>query len=144
MERGTFPHLMLSFDGRIARGEYVVGIGLCLLLYALWAVLSVLQPVAVWGYFVFAPVVTWCAIAVQAKRMHDIGRSGWWILVPFAAWLLFFIRGDREENRFGLPPSVDVGEDYERRYVSQSSSRRSELKDDPRTVDLVDRLRRGR
>ena len=48
------------------------------------------------------------------RRLHDINKSGWWILlslIPIAnIWLLvlFCKKGDLEDNRFGKSPySVD-------------------------------------
>ena len=57
-------------------------------------------------------LVTWPLLAISAKRWHDRGRSGWWVLVlliPVAGvlWLLAdngFVRGDPQRNRYGEPP----------------------------------------
>ena len=50
-------------------------------------------------------------IAVSARRLHDIGRSGWWVLlhlIPLIGLLVmlyfYLLRGDRGGNRFGPPP----------------------------------------
>lgn len=47
-------------------------------------------------------------IAVGARRLHDIDRSGWWQLlnlVPLVGWIIVFVwfctRGTRGDNRFG-------------------------------------------
>jgi len=52
-------------------------------------------------------------LAVGARRLHDINRSGWWmliILIPFigALVLLWWCvkKGDEGENEFGPPPEV--------------------------------------
>ena len=37
-------------------------------------------------------------IAVSIRRMHDIGKSGWWILVPFYGFLLCGFFSLEEEN----------------------------------------------
>ena len=51
------------------------------------------------------------SLAVAARRMHDIDRSGWWILIvliPVIGWIFWLIwactAGDRHENRFGRDP----------------------------------------
>ena len=51
------------------------------------------------------------AIAVGARRLHDIDRSGWWLLIgliPVIGWIVLIVffakRGDAMPNRFGLPP----------------------------------------
>jgi len=50
-------------------------------------------------------------IAVAVRRLHDIDRSGWWLLigfVPLVGWIVLLIwycsRGDEHANRFGDPP----------------------------------------
>lgn len=50
-------------------------------------------------------------IAVGARRLHDVGRSGWWQLIsitivgliPLIYWLA--MEGEPETNRFGPPPA---------------------------------------
>ncbi|MFM8247729.1 MAG: DUF805 domain-containing protein [Acidimicrobiaceae bacterium] len=38
------------------------------------------------------------------RRVHDVDRVGWFILVPFYNLYLVLRRGDAGENRFGPPP----------------------------------------
>ena len=47
-------------------------------------------------------------IAVAIRRMHDVDRAGWFILVPFYNLILLLRRGDAGENRFGPPPPPKV------------------------------------
>lgn len=60
---------------------------------------------AMLGYLMVLPV--------SVRRLHDIGWSGWWVLllfVPFVFAALFlallFWPGTKEANRFGPPPKV--------------------------------------
>lgn len=46
--------------------------------------------------------------AVSVRRMHDIGRSGWWILVPWASVFLQFKKSDKESNRYGEPSTITI------------------------------------
>jgi len=54
----------------------------------------------------------WCTLAVQAKRSHDLNRSGYWVLIhllPIAGSLfalveLGFNAGTEGENRYGEDP----------------------------------------
>lgn len=40
-------------------------------------------------------------VAVSIRRMHDIGKAGWWILVPFASFFMCgFLRGKVEGNKY--------------------------------------------
>ena len=49
-------------------------------------------------------------LAVSVRRLHDVNRSGWWLLIAFTVigilWVLYwFIKsGDLESNRFGEKP----------------------------------------
>ena len=50
-------------------------------------------------------------IAVSVRRLHDIDRSGWWVLlhlVPLIGLIVmiyfYLLRGDGSRNRFGPPP----------------------------------------
>lgn len=47
-------------------------------------------------------------ISVTIRRLHDLGKSGWWIwtaLIPFGVFYLYIIcnREGTGENRFGQP-----------------------------------------
>lgn len=62
-------------------------------------------------WLLVAPI---CALLV--KRMHDRGRSAWWLclgLVPGFGWAwvilqLFFMRGDRGDSAYGQDPLYDI------------------------------------
>lgn len=43
-------------------------------------------------------------LAAGVRRMHDVGRSGWWILLPFVN--LYFACCDSEpgDNKWGANP----------------------------------------
>ena len=99
------------FNGRSSRSEYwwwylfiVIGavlfaivdsiIGTYPLLYALWA-LAVILP----------------QLAVSVRRLHDVDKSGWWILfglVPLIGGIMLLIwavsRGTEGPNHFGEDP----------------------------------------
>ncbi|MBY4865601.1 DUF805 domain-containing protein [Burkholderia anthina] len=69
-------------------------------------------------FLAIAVVSIWSSIAVGVKRLHDIDKSGWWMLLIFVpivgAIALFvmngFIAGTPHANRFGEPPSDDRDE----------------------------------
>ena len=48
------------------------------------------------------------AIACGVRRMHDTGRSGWWLLVPFANLVFACTEGTKGANRFGTDPKAVV------------------------------------
>ncbi|WP_395634325.1 DUF805 domain-containing protein [Flavobacterium sp.] len=57
-------------------------------------------------------------LAVAVRRLHDVGKSGWFYfiaLIPIigAIWLLvlFFTEGNQGENQYGPDPKADGSED---------------------------------
>jgi uncharacterized membrane protein YhaH (DUF805 family) len=64
--------------------------------------------------FHYVPTIT-----TTVRRLHDIGKSGWWYLlcfVPLGGFVVLFWmfrRGDTGDNGYGPPPSADFdgGED---------------------------------
>jgi len=52
-------------------------------------------------------------ISVAVRRLHDIGRSGWWYwiaLIPLVGFILLIVwfarKGDSGPNQFGPEPAV--------------------------------------
>jgi uncharacterized membrane protein YhaH (DUF805 family) len=50
-------------------------------------------------------------LSVGVRRLHDTGRSGWWILIgliPIIGWIVLLIflieQGDAGDNEYGPPP----------------------------------------
>ena len=57
---------------------------------------------------------TW---AVSIRRLHDTGRSGWWLLIgiiPLIGWIVLLVfwatDGDRQPNAYGSDPKAVPGE----------------------------------
>jgi uncharacterized membrane protein YhaH (DUF805 family) len=51
-------------------------------------------------------------LGLSVRRLHDINRSGWWILIsliPVVGWIIILIwaiqKGDESANDFGEVPS---------------------------------------
>lgn len=65
------------------------------------------------------------------RRLHDIDKSGWWILIAFVPliggiWLLvyFFIRGTIGDNNYGADPKANSGSSFGGKGgISQSKGR---------------------
>ncbi len=43
------------------------------------------------------------SIAVAVRRMHDTGKSGWFILIPIYNLILTVTSGESGENQYGAP-----------------------------------------
>jgi len=95
-------HLLFRFEGRIGRAEFWLGAFLAWVYYGLafttfelitGASIDPLHPWAggggstaqhvIWQFLLFTSVglVIWIDLAVQIKRWHDRGKSGWWVLI---------------------------------------------------------------
>jgi uncharacterized membrane protein YhaH (DUF805 family) len=46
------------------------------------------------------------ATAVSIRRMHDLGRSGWWILVPVVNLIFMFFDSQPGDNKYGPNPKA--------------------------------------
>jgi uncharacterized membrane protein YhaH (DUF805 family) len=62
---------------------------------------------------IYSLVVLLPTIAVGVRRMHDTGRSGWWVLInllPCIGWIWFIVLAAREgaagDNQYGPDPKA--------------------------------------
>lgn len=76
--------LFLSFDGRIGRIHFWLGFAL------LFGVSFVLQFIPIIGQLL-GLLLLWPQVAIHAKRLHDIGRTAWLMLVPFLVTVVCFV-----------------------------------------------------
>ena len=103
------------FDGRARRKEYWMFVLFNIVIAAALAIVGrvigldgVLRALYTLG--VLIP-----SLAVSVRRLHDTGRSGWWllvVLVPLVGWLIvlyFMVQpGETAENRYGPDPKSDT------------------------------------
>ena len=116
----------LQFTGRSRRSEYwyfaLVFVPILLLLAFIEISLgwrgegSGLGPLT----GLFAVVMFLPNLALSIRRLHDTGRSGWWILIGFVpilgviALLYFYAsEGDAETNAYGPNPKNPVQNKFE-------------------------------
>lgn len=66
-------------------------------------------------YFLYALAIFIPGLAVAVRRLHDVGKSGWMLLIALipiigAIWLLvlYCIEGDAGENKYGANPKEVV------------------------------------
>jgi uncharacterized membrane protein YhaH (DUF805 family) len=48
------------------------------------------------------------SIAVGVRRMHDVGKSGWFILIPIYNLILACTNGVEGENEYGADPKAPI------------------------------------
>ena len=56
----------------------------------------------IYSFAIFIP-----SIAVGVRRMHDVGKSGWYLLIPIYNFILACTDGDSEENEYGSNPKIN-------------------------------------
>lgn len=116
-----------QFTGRARRAEYwmfalfnwLMAWGFYILLVMMGAtgeMNETLSPAALGvalAYFLFGLSMAIPSLAVAVRRLHDIDRTGWWLLIGLLPGLgalvlfIFFIReGSRGPNRFGDDPKA--------------------------------------
>lgn len=61
-------------------------------------------PALVMVYVLYTLGVLIPGIAVGIRRMHDVGKSGWYIIVPFYNLVLACTEGEHNENQYGPDP----------------------------------------
>lgn len=97
-----------SFEGRSSRTEYFV---VLLLTVPVGAIVGLMMGKGgALGFFgvLFFVVLLWVSMSASARRMHDIGLSGWWTLIALVpgANILFglyalFAPGQDHDNDYG-------------------------------------------
>lgn len=116
--------MRFGLSGRTEKASYIGYAALYLLIVFAVAFAETQLDLPVRGelsaiIFIFIVVVATAFLMVPAsvRRLHDLGRSGWWLLaffVPLANFLLLaalgFVDGQRDTNRFG-PGQTARGDD---------------------------------
>jgi uncharacterized membrane protein YhaH (DUF805 family) len=119
MEWATLPlRRFAQFSGRSRRKEYWM---FFLLTLASFIVASIIDNAAgladeeygvgpVYGLVALGLFIP--SLAVSVRRLHDTGRSGWWLLlslIPLGALVLLYFyasNGEAGPNRFGPDPKA--------------------------------------
>lgn len=67
-----------NFSGRATRAEYWYAV---LFMFLVGCVLAIFGKFGMWLSYLFSLGCFVPSIAIAIRRMHDIGKSGWWILI---------------------------------------------------------------
>ncbi|MCP3660257.1 MAG: DUF805 domain-containing protein [Bacteroidetes bacterium] len=112
LKKYYFRHFetFLYHDGRISRKDYWIfsflNILLMMFMGFLFESLEILLPSIAYNIFEFICSIFWIYILIAWKmldirRMHDIGMSGWWTMIPIFSILFYLCKGDDKENKYG-------------------------------------------
>lgn len=110
-----------DFNGRARRKEYwmftlfayIFLIAIVIVAAILGAIAGFLGVIGMIAYILFALAIIVPSLAVSVRRLHDIGKSGWFIfvsLIPLVGsiWLLIMLctEGTRGDNEYGPDPKA--------------------------------------
>ncbi len=112
-----WKYLFTSFEGRIGRQTYWMGVLAMVVVSFVAALLDLILGTAGesgWGVvsIIVSLAMIYPAIALYAKRWHDRGKSGWWSLIGLVPviggiWMLVelgFLKGTSGNNQYGADP----------------------------------------
>lgn len=92
-----------TFSGRARRSEYwYFFLFNCVAAFVIGFIGGLTQIYflgIIYSLAVFIP-----GIAVGVRRMHDVGKSGWFLLIPIYNLILAFTEGEKGTNQYGVDP----------------------------------------
>jgi len=106
-----------DFNGRARRTEYWMFTLFSVIISVVLAILDSVLGASAGGFGLlqglYALAVLLPSLAVGARRLHDTGRSGWWLLIGLIPLIgaivlivFFVIDGDRGPNAYGPDPKI--------------------------------------
>jgi uncharacterized membrane protein YhaH (DUF805 family) len=100
----------VNFSGRACRSEYWYWVLFIILADIVAGIIDYLLGMQIVSSL-FGLVTLLPGIAVSIRRLHDLDRTGWWILlalIPLIGWIILLIwyisKGTDGPNRFGPDP----------------------------------------
>jgi len=97
------------FNGRARRKEYWM---FCLFNFIISFVINLIAGMP--GdkesifYLIYQLAIVTPFIAVGIRRMHDVGKSGWFLWIPIYNLILAVRKGDESSNKYGADPKGSV------------------------------------
>jgi uncharacterized membrane protein YhaH (DUF805 family) len=100
-----------GFSGRARRKEYWMFFLFNMIIsYGLQILAATVSP-EIFGILVliYSLGVLIPSIAVAVRRMHDVGKSGWFLLIPIYNLILAVTEGQSGSNEYGADPKQEGG-----------------------------------
>ncbi|MFC0676549.1 DUF805 domain-containing protein [Lysobacter korlensis] len=108
-----------DFSGRARRKEYWMFLLFSVIVSIVLGIVDVMAGLTMLGGTmgtlgsIYALAIIIPSLAVGARRLHDIDRSGWWMLIgliPVIGFIVLIVwyasEGTRGDNRFGADPKA--------------------------------------
>ena len=108
----------VDFQGRSSRSEYWWFILFYIIVYVVLLLAAAVVPILGILALVFVLAIILPSLAVSIRRLHDLDKSGWWILISFVPIIglillyWFCLKGTDGDNRFGPDPLGNVAERF--------------------------------
>jgi uncharacterized membrane protein YhaH (DUF805 family) len=99
-----------NFNGRARRAEYWYFFLFNMIASIIVGIIGGLMDFELLGNL-YSLAVLLPTIAVGVRRMHDVGKSGWFILIPIYNFILTVTEGDAGENEYGPDPKGQSSSD---------------------------------
>ena len=102
-----------TFSGRARRKEYwmftLFSLIVSILLTVIDASVGLFDAQSGRGAIstIYSIAVLLPSISVGVRRMHDVGKSGWFILIPIYNLILALTEGESKENEYGPDPKTE-------------------------------------
>lgn len=103
-----------TFEGRASRPEFW---WFFLLSMIVGLICSALGKAGVWIGLIWSVATIIPTLAVGVRRLHDIGKSGWFLflqLIPIVGQIILILwwvrRGDENDNQYGPKPIAPTAE----------------------------------
>ena len=106
-----------KFEGRARRKEYWMFVLFNLIVSIVLGIVDTAVGTGIPGTdsgiigTIYSLVVLLPSLAVAVRRMHDVGKSGWFILIPIYNFILSVSEGDTGSNEYGPDPKDEVSTD---------------------------------
>nr|MBM3931759.1 DUF805 domain-containing protein [Sphingomonadales bacterium] len=95
-----------TFSGRARRKEYwMFFLFNVIVAFAFGFVCGLIGIPEIANLYTFAVLLP--SIAVGVRRMHDVGKSGWFLLIPIYNFILAVTEGEKGENQYGADPKAE-------------------------------------
>ena len=96
----------MSFDGRASRSEFWWFYLFTIIVNQILTMISVAmdQPAITYAAILLFPAI----LSAGARRMHDHGKSGWFMLIPIYNLVLFATDGEVMANAHGPVPTNEL------------------------------------
>ncbi len=93
-----------QFNGRARRAEYWYFVLFNFIISLALTFTGMASGAGDWLANIYSLIVLIPSIAVGVRRMHDVGKSGWFLLIPFYNLILACTAGDEGTNEYGNDP----------------------------------------